>query len=156
MDGFTTDDVIREELDQLGRMTPDYVTILAGGNDAWHGRTRSAYQGSLVWIYDTIAARGLPPQHVAAISIPDWSAGPAAARFGRPDHLRLVIDGYNALARAEAAARGFVWVDIAELSRSRVAEPGWLAADGLHPADTQYAAWAERIWDQVREAWTAT
>lgn len=156
LDGSTTDDLIRDELDQVDRVAPDYVTVLIGGNDVWHGRTRSEYQGSLVWIYDTLAARGLAPQRVAAVSIPDWSAAPGAARYGHADQLRLVIDGYNALARSEAASRGFVWVDIAELSRSRVAEADWLAPDQLHPADAQYAAWAERIWDTVREAWTAT
>jgi lysophospholipase L1-like esterase len=156
VDGFTTDDLIRDKLDQLASVVPDYVTILIGGNDVWRGRTRSEYQGSLAWIYDTIAARGLPPQRVAAVSIPDWSAAPGAARYGHADQLRLVIDGYNALASNEAASRGFVWVDIAELSRSRVGEAGWLAPDQLHPADAQYAAWAEHIWDGVREAWTAT
>ena len=89
------------------------------------------------------------------ISIPDWSAAPAGARFGNPDSLRLTIDGFNAVARTESATRGFVFVDIAELSRSRLAEEGWTSGDGLHPGDPQYAAWADHIWDQVREAWRA-
>jgi acyl-CoA thioesterase-1 len=152
-DGYTTDDLIRGELDHLDQVAPDYVSVLIGANDVARGRSRAEYQGSLVWIYDVIAARGLPPQRVAAISIPDWSVAPSATKFGRPEQLRLVIDGFNALARTEAAARGFLWVDISELSRSRVGEDGWLARDGLHPADAQYAAWAEAIWDQVREHW---
>jgi len=154
VDGYTTDDLIRDEIDQVDAVGPDYISVLIGANDITRGRGRSEYQGSLIWIYDVIAARGLPPRRVAAISIPDWSAVPAASQFGPPDRLRLVIDGYNALARTEAAARGFLWVDLAELSRSRSGEPGWTSADGLHPGDAQYAAWAEHIWDQVREAWT--
>ena len=155
VDGYTTDDLIREELDHLDQVAPDYVSILIGANDAARGRPRAEYQGSLVWIYDVIAARGLAPTRVVAISIPDWSAAPAAQRFGRPEQLRLVIDGFNALARSEAAARGFLWVDVSELSRSRMGEKGWLARDRLHPGDAHYAAWAEMIWDQVREPWTA-
>jgi len=155
VDGYTTDDLIREELDHLDQVAPDYVSILIGANDAARGRPRAEYQGSLVWIYDVIAARGLAPTRVVAISIPDWSAAPAAQRFGRPEQLRLVIDGFNALARSEAAARGFLWVDVSELSRSRMGEKGWLARDRLHPGDAQYSAWAEMIWDQVREPWTA-
>jgi len=155
VDGYTTDDLIREELDHLDQVAPDYVSILIGANDAARGRPRAEYQGSLVWIYDVIAARGLAPTRVVAISIPDWSAAPAAQRFGRPEQLRLVIDGFNALARSEAATRGFLWVDVSELSRSRMGEKGWLARDRLHPGDAQYSAWAEMIWDQVREPWTA-
>lgn len=155
VDGYTTDDLIREELDHLDHVAPDYVSILIGANDAARGRPRAEYQGSLVWIYDVIAARGLAPTRVVAISIPDWSAAPAAQRFGRPEQLRLVIDGFNALARSEAATRGFLWVDVSELSRSRMGEKGWLARDRLHPGDAQYSAWAEMIWDQVREPWTA-
>lgn len=156
VDGFTTDDLIRNELDHLEALGPDYVTVLIGANDIARGRSRAEYQGSLVWIYDVIAARGLPPVRVAAISIPDWSAAPAAVRFGRPDQLRLVIDGFNALAQAEASARGFLWVDLSELSRSRIGDDGWLSPDGLHPGDEQYSAWAEAIWDHVREHWTPT
>ena len=155
VDGYTTDDLIRDELDLLDQVAPDYVSVLIGANDVARGRSRAEYQGSLVWIYDAIAARGLAPTRVAAISIPDWSAVPAAARFGRPEQLRLVIDGFNALARNEAAARGFLWIDLGELSRSRLGERGWLARDGLHPGDVQYAAWADAIWDQVRDPWTA-
>jgi len=155
VDGYTTDDLIREELDHLDQVAPDYVSILIGANDAARGRPRAEYQGSLVWIYDVIAARGLAPTRVVAISIPDWSAAPAAGKFGRPEQLRLVIDGFNALARSEAATRGFLWVDVSELSRSRMGEKGWLARDRLHPGDAQYSAWAEMIWDQVREPWTA-
>ena len=155
VDGYTTDDLIMNELDQIDSVAPHYVTVLIGANDIARGRTRLEYQGSLVWIYDVIAARGLSPTRIAAISIPDWSAVPGAARFGRPEQLRLMIDGFNALARAEAAARGFLWVDLSELSRSRPGGAGWLAPDGLHPGDAQYAAWAEEIWDQVGEHWSA-
>ena len=153
VDGATTDDLIRDQLDQLDSVRPDYVSVLIGANDLTQGRGRAEYQGSLIWIYDVIASRGLPPTRVAAIAIPDWSAAPAGDRFGNPDSLRLVIDGFNAVARAESASRGFVFVDIAELSRSRLGEEGWTSADGLHPGDPQYEAWADHIWDHVREAW---
>lgn len=155
-DGSTTDDLIRGQLAQLDPVAPDYVSVLVGADDITQGRGRAEYQSSLIWIYDVIAARGMPPTRVTAISMPDWSAVPGAARFGPPDSLRLVIDGFNAVARTEAATRGFLFVDLADLSRSRLGESGWTSADGLHPGDAQYAAWAEHIWDQVREAWTAT
>jgi hypothetical protein len=46
-------------------------------------------------------------------------------------------------------------VDITAVSRSGLGSPGWISSDQLHSGDAQYAAWAEVIWDAVREPWTA-
>jgi lysophospholipase L1-like esterase len=71
------------------------------------------------------------------------------------DRIRLVIDGLNAVARADAAARGFLWVDLTEVSRSKASEGAWFATDGLHPSNAQYAAWVDLIWETVGDTWTA-
>ena len=155
VDGYTTDDVIRHELPVLERIAPDVVSVLIGANDVVQGRSREDYQASLTWIYDAIASRLEAPARAVAISVPDWSVAPAAPAFGDVARIRLVIDGVNAVARAAAAARGFLWVDLADVSRSRATEPGWFAADGLHPTSAQYTAWTEVVWAAVREAWTA-
>ena len=153
--GYTADDVIRHELPVLDRIGPDVVSVLIGTNDVVAGRSREDYQASLAWIYDAIADRLASPARAVAISVPDWSVAPAAASFGDVARIRLIIDGLNAVARAEAAAHGFRWVDLSEVSRSRASEPGWFAADGLHPTNAQYTAWTEVVWEAVREQWTA-
>lgn len=167
VDGHASDDVIRHQLVEVESVTPDVVTVLVGANDVVRGHGREDYQASLAWIYDSVAERvagagagagagasagSLP---VAALSIPDFSVSPSAVAgsFGDAARLRLVIDGLNAVARVEAAARGFGWVDLGEVSRR--GGDAWFAADGLHPSDAQYAAWADVIWASVREAWTA-
>jgi hypothetical protein len=47
-----------------------------------------------------------------------------------------------------------MWVDITSVSTSRHGSPGWISADQLHPGDIQYEAWADVIWEAVREPWT--
>ena len=47
-----------------------------------------------------------------------------------------------------------MWVDITSVSTSRRGSPGWISTDQLHPGDIQYAAWADVIWEAVREPWT--
>jgi lysophospholipase L1-like esterase len=89
------------------------------------------------------------------VSIPNWSVVPAAANFGAPEQLRRLTDSFNGLAQREAQARGFTWVDITEVSTSRAGSRGWISSDQLHPGDTQYAAWADVIWDVVQVPWTA-
>jgi lysophospholipase L1-like esterase len=155
VNGFTTLDLIKNELGLLGRFKPQLVSVLIGVNDLVQGRTAEQYRKSLVRIYDTVGALELATGRAVAISIPNWSVAPAAANFGDVPRIRLLTESFNAIAHQEANARGFTWVDITAVSTSRVGSKGWIAADQLHPGDVQYAAWADVIWEAVREAWTA-
>jgi len=148
--GYTTEDVIRHELSLVDSFKPDVATILIGSNDVAHGQTLADYRQSIQWIYGVLVA--VP--RVAAISVPDWSVSPVAAQFGAPALIRQKIEAFNGIAREEAAGGGFLWVDLGDLSREAAAGEDWIAADGLHPADAQYAAWAEAIWAQLDPVWT--
>ncbi len=153
VNGFTTLDLIAKELSYLDRVTPDLVTVLIGVNDLVQNRAVDEYRTSLREIYDRIAGLVRPAPHVAVISIPNWSVVPAAAQYGDPHFIKTVTNDFNAVAREEALDRGFTWVDITGVSTYRLGSPGWIASDQLHPADAQYAAWAEVIWDRVRDSW---
>jgi acyl-CoA thioesterase-1 len=153
VNGFTTIDLIENELGYLSRLKPQLVSILIGVNDLVQGRTVEQYGSSLRKIYDAAGALGLAPGRVVAISIPNWSLVPAAASFGAPDDLKRLTDTFNELARREAQALGFTWVDITEVSTSGTGSPGWISSDQLHPGDPQYAAWADVIWAAVGQGW---
>jgi lysophospholipase L1-like esterase len=153
VNGFTTLDLIRVELPYLQRVRPDLVSVLIGVNDLVQGRTVEQYEASLQRIYRSAAALQLPAGRVAAVTIPNWSVVPAARDFGDPDRLRTTTDAFNAVARDQAGKHGFTWIDITEVSSSGSGDD-WIADDRLHPGDAQYAAWAEVIWQGVRDAWT--
>jgi len=179
VNGYTTADLIREELPVATRARPDVVTCLIGVNDFVQGVSVETYQERLRLIYSELAALcpppglpphagggvpaipppGLPPQvgggvaAVVAISIPDFSFTPQARYFGAPEAIVDGLRAFNRVAAAEAASAGFTFVDIFDVSRSRAGEPGWIANDGLHPAGPQYAAWVERIWADAGDAW---
>jgi acyl-CoA thioesterase-1 len=154
VDGFTTSDLIQHELAEVDRFRPDLVTILIGANDVVQGVPQATYRDRLGQIYGRVQALGLPAGRVLALSIPDFSVAPAAARFGKPVQLRARIDRFNQVAEKAAAAHGFDYLDLADLSRAGASRPGWISADGLHPADAQYEAWSQRIWQQVANRWT--
>jgi lysophospholipase L1-like esterase len=143
--------LIARELPQVRRLKPELVTILIGVNDLVRGRTPADYRGSLATIYDEVAANRLPLGRAFAISLPNWSVVPAAREFGDPEGIRDLTDAFNDIARDEANARGFGWIDITAASLSGLGTPDWIASDGLHPGDNQYAAWAEVIWHSVRQ-----
>jgi lysophospholipase L1-like esterase len=154
VNGFTTIDLLAKEIGFIDRLEPDLVSVLIGVNDLVGGRTVEQYRESLVEIYEPIAALGLAPGHVIAISIPDWSIVPAARDYGNPEEIRSLTDAFNAAAGVEASKRAFTWVDISEVSRSGLESSGWISADNLHPGDVQYAAWADAIWIQAGESWS--
>jgi acyl-CoA thioesterase-1 len=155
VNGFTTNDLVVNELGYLTRLKPQVVSILIGVNDLVQGRTPEQYRKSLVEIFDAVGALGLSAGRVAAISIPNWSVVPAARTFGNPEGIRALTEIFNSIAEREARERGFLWVDITAVSTSGVGSTGWTSSDQLHPGDAQYAAWADVIWKAVREPWSA-
>ena len=155
VNGFTTGDLIAKELDHLDRVRPDIISVLIGVNDLVQHVSAEEYRTSLNTIYDRIGRLQLPRGRVVGISIPNWSVVPAAAEFGGPQLIKAMTNEYNAVAREEALSRSFSWVDITGVSTYQMGSPGWIAADGLHPGDPQYKAWAEVIWERVRDAWSA-
>jgi len=155
VNGFTTQDLINNELGYVGRLKPQLVSILIGVNDLVQGRTPEQYRKSLMTINEAVAELNLAAGRVIAISIPNWSVVPAASTFGNPAGIRELTETFNEIARNEAEAQRFMWVDITDVSTSGLGSPGWISSDQLHPGDVQYAAWAEVIWEAVREPWTA-
>ncbi len=152
VDGYTTQDLIRDELPLLPRIRPDFVSVLIGTNDIVQGISANSYEAALERIFDAILHHGVDADRVLVISIPDWSATPKASKYGRPQTILRRIEHFNDTAKREAALRAFRYTDIVAISRRR--EPNWLASDWLHPSDAQYLAWAEHLWISVEDAWT--
>lgn len=146
VNGYTTLDLIRDELPLLERVNPDLVSVLIGVNDLVQSRAPDQYRKSLRRIYDAIAGR-----QVFTVSIPTWSYVPAAADFGGADQVDRLTGIFNEVAREESEARGYRWIDIGPASISGIGTRGWIASDRLHPGDAQYAVWAEVIWPAVRD-----
>jgi lysophospholipase L1-like esterase len=155
VNGYTTTDLIREELPVARSARPDIVTILIGANDVVQGSNDTTYRARLTQIYDAVKQLGPPAGRVAAVSIPDFSPLPGAAPFGSPSHLRARIDAFNNVARKEATTRGFAYVDITEISRESNRSDTWLAGDGLHPGPTQHRAFADYLWEVAGAAWSS-
>jgi lysophospholipase L1-like esterase len=97
-----------------------------------------------------IALAGDRPERVLALSIPDWGVTPFAKASGRhAAGIAAQIDAFNAVARAACAREGVAFLDITGLTREAGMDPAMLVDDGLHPSAAMYAAWVERIFDEV-------
>ena len=155
VNGYTTTDLIREELPVARRSAPELVSILIGANDVVQGSDDATYRARLTQIYETVKSLGMRSARVLAVSVPDFSPLPGAAPFGTPSHLRARIDAINNIARSEAANRGFQYGDITTISRGTNRGEGWLADDGLHPGPVQHRAFADHLWEVVGPTWTS-
>jgi lysophospholipase L1-like esterase len=144
VNGFTTADLIREELPALGRLRPDFVSLLIGVNDVVQGVDVGRYQANVVTILDTLLAT-LPPGRILTVAIPDYTVTPAGSDYGDPRQQHAGIVANNAVMAREAAARGIEYVDTFDLSLAAATDRGLVADDGLHPSGRQYAAWVMRI-----------
>jgi len=82
VNGYTTTDLIREELPVARSVRPELVTVLIGANDIVQRSDEATYRGRLQQIYQAIQELGVPAARVLAISIPDFSPLPGAAPFG--------------------------------------------------------------------------
>jgi len=78
VNGFTTQDLINNELGYVGRLKPQLVSILIGVNDLVQGRTPEQYRKSLMKINEAVAELKLAAGRVT-LAHPD-SDRPAGSR----------------------------------------------------------------------------
>ena len=144
VDGYTTRNVISEELPRLDGLRPHFATLLVGVNDVLQGVSEDEYRRNLGWIFDALTDR-TGAGRIVAVTTPDYTVTPAGAAFGDPTTVSALIRRYNALFTQVATGRGIAVVDIYDLSLRVADDRSLVADDGLHPSGAQYALWVERI-----------
>lgn len=144
VNGYTTADLIRDELPALVGAAPELVTLLIGVNDVVQGIPTVTYESNVAEILDALQAR-LPRDRIVTISIPDYTVTPAGAEYGDPGDQHDGIVAANAVMARLAGERGLAFIDIFDLSLRAAADRRLVADDGLHPSGAQYALWVERI-----------
>lgn len=142
VNGYTTEDVIEEELPELGGFSPTFVTLAIGANDIVRGATPDEYRDRVRQILAAVKVAGV--KHIVTLPQPDWSLSPAARAFGGAPEIHALIVEANGILRDETAAVGASYVDLFPLMESQ-ARAGMIAGDGLHPSAAAYDAWAAEL-----------
>ena len=144
VDGYTSADVIRDELPRLGALRPEFASLLVGVNDVVQGVPGERFRANAEHILAELLG-SLPAGGIVAVSTPDYTVTPAGADYGDPAERAAGIRANNTILRELATAREIAWVDIHDLSLRAAGDRALVAADGLHPSGRQYALWVERI-----------
>jgi lysophospholipase L1-like esterase len=138
VNGYTTDDLILDELPLVATFGPTLITLLIGANDIVQGSSDDRYRHQIRSIHERLRADA-PGARVIALPQPDWSMSPAASGFGEPTSIARKIERFNEIARKEAERA--LWVDLFPLMREQ-GRKKMFAPDGLHPSAEAYAEWA--------------
>ena len=123
----------------------DLVTLLIGANNQYRDRSENEYRAQFrALLARAVAFAGGRATRVIVVSIPDWGVTPFAN--GR-DRLGIgrAIDRFNAINREESSHAGARYADITPRSRRAADDESLVAADGLHPSASMYAAWLDVI-----------
>ena len=143
VNGYTTDDLIADELPLVGSLQPTLVTLLIGANDIVRGSTEDRYRRQLRLIHERLHVDAADAG-VVALPQPDWSLSPAGSGFGDRAAIARTIERFNEIARNEAGRAAALWVDLFPLMREQ-ARKKMVASDGLHPSAEAYAEWAAAL-----------
>ncbi len=143
--GFSTQNLIDNELPLVKKLKPDFVTLLIGVNDWVRGVNKETFTKNLVFILDEVQNNIPDKKKVILITIPDFGVTPSGKNYGGGRDIAKGIAEFNAVINAEAKKRNLPVVDIYDLSKNMKSDATLVAADGLHPSAKEYALWEELI-----------
>jgi lysophospholipase L1-like esterase len=151
VNGYSTDDLIVDELPQLPRLEPQFVTLLIGVNDVVRGVPEQRYAANLVMILDELRGQ-LPADRILCVATPNYTVTPQGAGFGSPEQQRAEIVRFNRRMGEVCEDRGIRFVpEIFAISEAAATDRSLVAGDGLHPSGSQYALWVDAIQPAVEE-----
>ncbi|CAN5570689.1 SGNH/GDSL hydrolase family protein [soil metagenome] len=151
VNGYTSADLIAQELPQLDDLRPELVSVLIGVNDVVQGVPDSQYAGNVAVILDDLLT-SLPPDRIVCVATPDYTRTPRGADFGDPVQQSDGIVRVNAILREACEQRAIRFVpEIFEISQAATEDPSLVADDGLHPSGRQYERWVDVVAPVIEE-----
>ncbi len=145
VNGYSTREVISEELPALEVVKPNLITLAIGANDLVRDKKPELYRARLKEIFAKLVKT---KARILVLPQPDWSQAPIAKGFGPRAALQAKIEAYNAVLAQESKLAGATYVDCWELMKTQGAAQ-LFADDGLHPLAKAYTGWASVLAEQL-------
>jgi lysophospholipase L1-like esterase len=143
--GWTTKQLIDNELSYVASEQADFVSLLIGVNDWVQGVSAEKFTENFSFILDELQTQVGAPR-VLVVTIPDFSVVPAAQYLTDGRDISKGLVQFNAIIKREAQSRGMAVVDIFNISQEAKEKPEFISVDGLHPSGVQYTEWVKRIY----------
>jgi lysophospholipase L1-like esterase len=149
--GFSTQNLIDNELPLLKTNNIDFATLLIGVNDWVRQVDIKTYRKNLIHIIDEIQKKLNNKNQLLLITIPDFGVTPQGSQYGSGRDISKGILEFNAIIKAEATKRGLPCVDLFLISKKMKDNKNLIAVDGLHPSAKEYAIWESIILPEVKK-----
>lgn len=143
--GWTTQQVIDNELPLYRSVKPDFATLLIGVNDWVQGVSAEKFRENLRFIISEMQKELKKKENILLVTIPDFSATPEGAKYAKGRDITKGLSAFNEIIKQEAATKNLSVADIFDLSQAARNDVSLIAADGLHPSGKEYARWEEVI-----------
>lgn len=146
VNGYTSRDLIEDELPALAELLPEFVTLQIGVNDVVQGVPEERYRANVEEILDAVLG-SVAVDRALCVATPDYTVTPQGAAFGSPaEQQRAGVEQVNAVLAEACAARDIGFVpEIFAISKAAASDLSLVAGDGLHPSGAQYSLWVDAI-----------
>jgi lysophospholipase L1-like esterase len=150
--GWTTTNLKAAIASEVPGNDYDMVTLLIGVNNQFQNKPFSLYEQEFPELVSTaIAAAKGDKNNVIVVSIPDYAFTPYGQQSSNPQNISAEIDAYNNFAQSYCTQLGISFINITDITRQGVAEPGLVASDGLHPSALAYTKFVHRLLPEAIE-----
>lgn len=149
--GFTTQNLIDQELSVFDKSDATFVTLLIGVNDWVRGIDAKTYKSNLIFILNHVQVKLPNKKNLLLITIPDFGVTPTGLLYSNGRDISKGITEFNDIIRAEAKTRGLNIVDVFEISKAMKNNTDLTAKDGLHPSAKEYAIWETIILPEAKK-----
>lgn len=149
--GFTTQDLIDNELSVFDDSKANFVTLCIGVNDWVQGVDTKTFQKNLIYILDHVQNKLSDKSNLLLLTIPDFSASIVGPQFSGGRNISEGISEFNAIIIVEAKKRKLKTVDLFEVSKEMKNDLSLVADDGLHPSAKEYSIWEAKILPMAME-----
>ncbi|CAC9973833.1 SGNH/GDSL hydrolase family protein [Flavobacterium panici] len=153
--GWTTNNLLTAIKEQNPDSNYDLVTLLIGVNNQYQGRDFSIYEKEFPeLVTKAIALAKGDKKNVVVLSIPDYAYTSFGMMFGTDGRMKITeeINKYNTFAENYCMINNITFVSITDITRNGLINTSLVASDGLHPSESAYAMFVERILPKVKMA----
>lgn len=145
--GATTDDVLRNQLEQGVAKNPQLVTLGIGINDIGRSVPLERFSENYERILSKLKEK--TQAQIVVANIPDVSSAPVVPSSLRTQYHRQ-IQTFNQRLEEIARRHGVTVFDIyAITTRDLPVHPEYFSRDGFHPSDAGYELWAIEMWPTI-------
>lgn len=153
--GWTTSNLISAIKTQNPDSNYDLVTLLIGVNNQYQHMDFSIYEKEFPeLVQKSIALAKGDKKNVIVVSIPDYSYTSFALGLGETERAKISaeINQYNTFAQNYCLMNAITFVSITEITKQGLNNTSLVASDGLHPSETAYKMFVEKMLPQVKMA----